>query len=254
MDEFEKENYMLMLLAKLEILYPDTPEMVNDQKKEEGNRIFNQENVPFGLYRVWWKSGGSSLASIGGLYNGDRWIAPTNWTAKENPVGKLKDYTDDIIRLDYLDHDNFDWDDWRKFRMACSYANERGECDEPRNTSDCNPWCPLEMVSKGQAKVKEYLRTPEGRKKLAKRMSEYTGIDYDLCIDSISLVSQGLLVLMEESPDVTIDENPDGSYTCPDCGEKLVGFEDNDYYCKACLENAVNEDATTSERYCENCG
>lgn len=32
-----------------------------------------------GLYRVHWKSGGTSLASIGMGSNGDRWIAPTNW-------------------------------------------------------------------------------------------------------------------------------------------------------------------------------
>ncbi len=32
-----------------------------------------------GLYRVHWKSGGSSLAAIGMGANGNRWIAPTNW-------------------------------------------------------------------------------------------------------------------------------------------------------------------------------
>ena len=32
-----------------------------------------------GLYRVWWKSGGSSLAAVGVQANGDRWLAPTNW-------------------------------------------------------------------------------------------------------------------------------------------------------------------------------
>lgn len=35
--------------------------------------------APLGLYRVHWKSGGSSLAAIGMMENGDRWIAPTNW-------------------------------------------------------------------------------------------------------------------------------------------------------------------------------
>lgn len=33
----------------------------------------------YGLYRVYWKDGGSSLASIGMLGNGDRWLAPVNW-------------------------------------------------------------------------------------------------------------------------------------------------------------------------------
>lgn len=35
--------------------------------------------APLGLYRIHWKSGGSSLAAIGMMENGDRWIAPTNW-------------------------------------------------------------------------------------------------------------------------------------------------------------------------------
>ncbi len=32
-----------------------------------------------GIYRVYWKSGGSSVAALGCLPNGDRWLAPTNW-------------------------------------------------------------------------------------------------------------------------------------------------------------------------------
>ncbi len=35
--------------------------------------------LPLGLHRVFWKSGGSSLAAIGMLSDGRRWIAPTNW-------------------------------------------------------------------------------------------------------------------------------------------------------------------------------
>lgn len=35
--------------------------------------------APIGLYRVHWKSGGSSLAAIGQMHDGNRWIAPTNW-------------------------------------------------------------------------------------------------------------------------------------------------------------------------------
>lgn len=37
------------------------------------------QNLSHGLYRVYWKSGGTSLASVGSDRNGDRWIAPTNW-------------------------------------------------------------------------------------------------------------------------------------------------------------------------------
>lgn len=39
----------------------------------------NFVNLPHGVYKIYWKSGGSSLASIGSSRNGDRWIAPCNW-------------------------------------------------------------------------------------------------------------------------------------------------------------------------------
>ena len=35
-----------------------------------------------GVYRIYWKTGGSSVSSIGQLYDGTLWIAPTNWTSK----------------------------------------------------------------------------------------------------------------------------------------------------------------------------
>jgi len=37
------------------------------------------QELTHGLYRVFWKEGGSSLAAVGSLANGDRWISPTNW-------------------------------------------------------------------------------------------------------------------------------------------------------------------------------
>lgn len=42
-------------------------------------------NLDHGLYEVFWKEGGSSLAAVGSLYNGDRWLAPCNWTS-ENQI------------------------------------------------------------------------------------------------------------------------------------------------------------------------
>lgn len=32
-----------------------------------------------GLYKVYWKSGGFSLAAVGSLSDGNRWLAPCNW-------------------------------------------------------------------------------------------------------------------------------------------------------------------------------
>lgn len=35
--------------------------------------------LPNGLYILHWKAGGSSFASVGSLYDGAKWFAPTNW-------------------------------------------------------------------------------------------------------------------------------------------------------------------------------
>ena len=56
-------------------------------------------NCKHGLYKIYWKSGGSSLASIGSLSCGARWFAPTNWTNARHPTGVLENYVDDIIKL-----------------------------------------------------------------------------------------------------------------------------------------------------------
>lgn len=32
-----------------------------------------------GIYRIFWKSGGSSVAAVGCTRSGDKWIAPLNW-------------------------------------------------------------------------------------------------------------------------------------------------------------------------------
>ncbi len=37
------------------------------------------QKLPHGVYRLFWKSGGSSLASVGSMPDGRRWMAPTNW-------------------------------------------------------------------------------------------------------------------------------------------------------------------------------
>ena len=37
------------------------------------------EKLPHGIYRIYWKDGGSSVAAVGSLSDGERWIAPTNW-------------------------------------------------------------------------------------------------------------------------------------------------------------------------------
>lgn len=38
--------------------------------------------LPIGLYQLWWKSGGMSLACVGQLHDGGRWFACSNWTSR----------------------------------------------------------------------------------------------------------------------------------------------------------------------------
>jgi hypothetical protein len=52
-----------------------------------------------GLYRVFWKSGGDSLAAIGMNSDGSRWLAPTNWVSP----GQLEKHWDDIERLERIE-------------------------------------------------------------------------------------------------------------------------------------------------------
>lgn len=37
------------------------------------------EKLKHGIYEIYWKSGGSSLAAIGYNTKGSNWIAPCNW-------------------------------------------------------------------------------------------------------------------------------------------------------------------------------
>ena len=37
------------------------------------------DKLELGLYIIYWKSGGASLAAVGCLSDGTHWIAPSNW-------------------------------------------------------------------------------------------------------------------------------------------------------------------------------
>lgn len=37
------------------------------------------QKLPLGVYRVFWKDGGSSVATVGMMADGARWLAPSNW-------------------------------------------------------------------------------------------------------------------------------------------------------------------------------
>ena len=43
---------------------------------------FDPSNLEHGVYVINWKSGGSSVATVGSLHDGTRWFAPCNWTSQ----------------------------------------------------------------------------------------------------------------------------------------------------------------------------
>jgi hypothetical protein len=62
-------------------------------------------NCPLGLYRIYWQSGGSSLAAVGNLHCGTRWIAPVNWTCKKgsNPTSNITDIISEIEKMELIE-------------------------------------------------------------------------------------------------------------------------------------------------------
>lgn len=39
-----------------------------------------------GIYRVYWKTGGYSIAAVGVMGNGEKWLAPLNWISVAQEV------------------------------------------------------------------------------------------------------------------------------------------------------------------------
>lgn len=57
------------------------------------------KKLPLGCYIVHWKSGGFSLAAMGQMENGQRWLAPTNWLF---PAGPDDVYGDWWVKVDKM--------------------------------------------------------------------------------------------------------------------------------------------------------
>ena len=50
-------------------------------------KMHKVNKLKLGVYRFHWKSGGTSVAVVGHLHDGERWFACSNWTA-ENPTNE----------------------------------------------------------------------------------------------------------------------------------------------------------------------
>jgi hypothetical protein len=62
--------------------------------------------TPIGLYRLFWKSGGSSLAAIGMDNKGKRWVACANWTSPATWDGDVIKIAHDISSISLVEVDN----------------------------------------------------------------------------------------------------------------------------------------------------
>ena len=40
------------------------------------------QRLGHGVFRLFWKDGGNSVAAVGSLHDGTPWFAPSNWTGK----------------------------------------------------------------------------------------------------------------------------------------------------------------------------
>lgn len=54
-----------------------------------------------GLYRIYWRDGGSSLASVGMEADGARWLAPTNWVVPATSSQAKKNWQK-VVRVEKL--------------------------------------------------------------------------------------------------------------------------------------------------------
>ena len=75
------------------------------------------DNLKPGIYRVFWRDGGASIAAVGVGSNGDNWIAPTNWI--EPVTSKLANHPE------HPEH----WS-WKTVKRVEFVTNDAGEDDE----------------------------------------------------------------------------------------------------------------------------
>jgi hypothetical protein len=58
--------------------------------------------LELGLYLVKWTDGTTSLASVGQLSNGERWLAPCNWTGKSGAQIASRHHWDTVATVTHV--------------------------------------------------------------------------------------------------------------------------------------------------------
>ncbi len=67
-------------------------------------------NLEHGVYLVRWKSGGASVASVGSLHSGERWLAPANWTSSDEGGVFSAKHWDDVESMTPIALNPYDGD------------------------------------------------------------------------------------------------------------------------------------------------
>jgi hypothetical protein len=105
-NDMKAETYQLFLDVEIGNLTPEQAQSelldllsVSHRTSPDTYSGADLHKVPFGLYEIFWKSGGSSLASVGNMHDGVRWIAPINWTSENSPTGRMDKHADSIERM-----------------------------------------------------------------------------------------------------------------------------------------------------------
>ena len=58
--------------------------------------------LDIGIYRIFWKNdGGVSLAAVGQLHDGTKWLAPCNWTSEKKFIAST-DYWKQVKRVEFI--------------------------------------------------------------------------------------------------------------------------------------------------------
>lgn len=62
------------------------------------------QKLKLGLYKIYWKSGGHSLASVGQLHDGAKWMAPCNWSSQAKDGVVTTDWSG-VEKVEQINHE-----------------------------------------------------------------------------------------------------------------------------------------------------
>ena len=97
--------------------------------KKNQQESFTDQLQP-GFYKIFWKSGGSSLAAVGIADNGKRWIAATGWS---NGSTMIRCVQDDVYRIFAIHFSKKDIDDSEALLMESIKLAEQGNFGAARS-------------------------------------------------------------------------------------------------------------------------